>query len=407
MASGIRWTTEEFIEQSRTVHGDRYDYSKVVYVNNKTKVEVICKMHGPFSQLAQHHMRGRGCTQCGNEYNSERQRSNTEEFTQKAIEIHGNKYDYLLVDYTTSAEKVIITCKQHGPFPQTPGDHLSGYGCPTCGNEKGKQARTRNTEQFIKLAKQVHGDRYDYSLVVYKKAFREVQIRCSIHGIFSQKPAMHLQGQGCHKCAGTMRLTQDEFIERATETHGSKYDYSKVNYTNSATKVEILCLRHGSFFQAPRDHLGRHGCQLCYSSTGEERISNILTRWGIKFTRQKKFDKCRNKKLLPFDFYFQVGNCRILLEFDGDQHFQPVEHFGGIDHYQKTKTNDAIKTNFAKKHGFILIRVPYDQLASAEMILQDEIENHTGRAIASIAHRQRKTKASLFNPIRYKQVPLL
>lgn len=405
---GIRLTTQEFIEKARAIHGDRYDYSRVVYINNKTKVEVICKTHGPFSQLAQHHMRGRGCTQCGNEYNSERQRSNTQEFTQKAIRIHGDKYDYSKVDYITSAEKVIITCKQHGPFTQTPRDHLSGYGCPTCGLEKNKQARTRDTEQFIKLAEQVHGSKYDYSLTEYKKGVREVQIICSVHGIFIQKPVGHLQGQGCHKCAGTMRLTQDEFIDRATEIHGGKYDYSKVSYINSATKVEILCLRHGSFFQAPQDHLGGHGCQACYSSSGEERISNILTQWEIKFTRQKKFDRCKNKKLLPFDFYFQIGNHHILLEYDGGQHFNPVDHFGGIDIFERTKQNDRIKTLFAQKHGFILIRVPYTQFDNIETILRDEIEERTGQPIEAITSRQqRKTNTSRFNPTRYKQVPLL
>lgn len=408
MASGIRWTTEEFIEQCCTVHGDRYDYSLVRYTNNKTKVQIICKTHGLFEQMAQHHMRGRGCAQCGNEYNSKRQRLGTQEFIEKAIKIHGSRYDYSLVNYVTSTKKIILICNEHGQFPQAPSDHLSGYGCPKCGLERGKQARTRSTEQFIKLAKQVHGNRYDYSLVKYKKAFELVSIICPIHGNFEQKPAFHLQGQGCHKCAGTQKLTQDEFIERARQIHVDRYDYSRVNYINSATKVEILCLRHGSFFQAPQDHLARHGCQLCYSSTGEERISNILTRWGIKFTRQKKFDRCKNKKLLPFDFYFQIGKVYILIEYDGGQHFEPVDHFGGTDIFERTKQNDSIKTQFAQDNGFILIRIPYTEFNNIESILRDEIEKRTGQPIeAIIGKQQRKTKATLFNPTRYKQAPLL
>lgn len=409
MASGIRWTTEEFIEQCHAVHGDRYDYSLVEYINNKTKVQIICKTHGLFEQLAQHHMRGRGCTQCGNEYNSERQRSNTQEFIKKATAIHGSKYDYSLVDYVTNYKKVTLICNEHGQFPQTPSDHLSGCGCPKCYLKKSSESKTKSTSEFINRASEVHKGKYDYSLVDYKKSSIKVIIICPYHGEFTQIPAEHLYGKGCHKCGGTQKLTRDEFIERAKETHGDTYDYSRVNYSNGATKVEIICLKHGSFWQFARDHLTGHGCQHCSSSIGEQRISNVLSQWGIRFTRQKKFNGCKGKRrVLPFDFYFQIGKHHILLEFDGGQHFQPVKHFGGIDHFEKTKRNDATKTQFAQSNGLILIRIPYSQLGSIEMVLQDEIEKHIGQLIEAIINKQqRKTKATLFNPTRYKQVPLL
>lgn len=408
MASGIRWTTEEYIEQCRIVHGDKYDYSLVEYINNKTKVKIICREHGPFEQLGQHHMRGRGCTLCGNEYNSKRQRLSTQEFIQKAQRVHGDRYDYSLVDYIISTEKVIVICRLHGLFPQTPVDHLSGCGCTQCYLEKSSRSKTKDTSQFIEQAEKIHKGKYDYSLVEYKKAHEPVLIICPIHGIFEQKPAFHLQGQGCRGCAGTMKLTQEEFIERAIKMHGDKYDYSKVNYINSATKVEILCLRHNSFFQAPQDHLSGHGCQLCYSSTGEERISGILTQWGVKFTREKKFDRCKDKRLLPFDFHIQIGKLQILLEFDGDQHHFSVKHFGGDEALERNQRHDAIKTAFAKEYGFILIRISFSEFDNIETILRAEIEKHTGQPIEAIAHKkQDRTKIAPVDPASYKQGPLL
>lgn len=407
MASGIRWTTEEFIEQCRFVHGDKYDYHLVKYTNNKAKVKIICRVHGPFEQLAQHHMRGRGCSKCVADENSKRFRSNTQEFIKKAKKVHGELYDYSSVVYITSGKKIFVICRKHGDFFQTPSDHLSGYGCPECGKERNVFSRTKDTIGFVEQAKEIHGELYDYSLVKYIKAHEVVSIICDVHGRFEQKPAYHLQGQGCPKCGGTKRLTRDEFIQKAIEIHGDKYDYSQVKYINGITKIKIICPRHGIFEQAAQDHLGGHGCQLCYSSTGEERIAKILTRWGVRFIRQKRFDKCKNKYPLPFDFYFQIGKYHILLEYDGGQHFQPVEYFGGIDRFEEIKRNDEIKNRFAQKYNFILIRIPYNQDDNLEAALRDKIEKHINQLLEIIAPQQHKVKSSRFNPTRYKQASLL
>ena len=121
----------------------------------------------------------------------------TEEFIKRAEEIHGKgKYDYSRVEYKNNYTKITIICPIHGEFEQRPNSHLSGYGCPNCSNER----KRSNTEEFIRKAREVHGDKYDYSKVVYKGALIKVTIICPIHREFEQRPNDHLRGKGCAKC---------------------------------------------------------------------------------------------------------------------------------------------------------------------------------------------------------------
>ena len=131
-------------------------------------------------------------------------------------------------------------------------------------------AKKLTTQEFIKRAREVHGNKYDYSKVEYTNNHTKVFIICPTHGEFSQTPNAHLNGQGCIKCSymkcrNGRTLTQDEFIRRAKEVHGDKYDYSKVVYVNSSTKVCIVCPEHGEFWQTPSGHIhAKQGCQKCY-----------------------------------------------------------------------------------------------------------------------------------------------
>ena len=248
-------TTEEFIKRATEVHGDRYDYSKVEYVNNKTPIVIICADHGPFEQLPNVHLSGHGCPTC-----SGRKRSTTEEFISKAREVHGDKYDYSKVEYVNMAKEVCIICPEHGEFGQRPSNHLNGAGCPKCSHPSSKYT----TEEFIAKAREVHGDKYDYSKVKYINNKTDVCIICPEHGEFYQKPSQHLQGHGCDKCGGTYKYTTEEFIAKAREVHGDKYDYSKVNYTNGKNEVCIICPEHGEFWQTPNIHLKGSGCPNCW-----------------------------------------------------------------------------------------------------------------------------------------------
>ncbi len=128
-------------------------------------------------------------------------RLTTEEFISRARRVHGNKYDYALVEYSGTFTRVKIICREHGEFEQKPTKHLIGHGCKTCGRLAFANATRLNTEQFIAKAKRVHGDKYDYSLVSYETTELPVKIVCPAHGEFEQKPKSHLLGRGCRKCA--------------------------------------------------------------------------------------------------------------------------------------------------------------------------------------------------------------
>ena len=132
-------------------------------------------------------------------------RLTTEEFISRARRVHGNKYDYALVEYSVTRVPVKIICREHGEFEQKPTKHLSGHGCKTCGRLAAANARRSNTEQFIAKAKRVHGDKYDYSLVSYERNKLPVKIVCPAHGEFEQRPRSHLWGSGCRKCADDRR----------------------------------------------------------------------------------------------------------------------------------------------------------------------------------------------------------
>ena len=163
----------------------------------------------------------------------------TEDFIKKAKQVYKDKYDYSKAEYINVDTKVCIICQKHGEFWQRPDHFYAGHGCPKCGSECGGDKMRKTKEEFINEAKKIHGDKYDYSKVEYKTARKKVCIICPEHGEFWQKPDSHLRGNGCPKCSlhRSYRYTTEEFIGKAKEIHGNKYDYSKVKYINRNTPV--------------------------------------------------------------------------------------------------------------------------------------------------------------------------
>lgn len=223
--------------------------------------------------------------------------------------------------------------------------------------------RKRTTEEFIQIAKFIHGEKYDYSKVEYKGNKVKVLIVCTTHGEFWQRPDSHLSDHGCIMCqydvlSKLYSYNITEFIEKAESIHGDKYDYSKVEYINNRDTISISCPIHGEFEQKAYIHLGGCGCPLCNISKGETEISDILKYHNINHNHQHRFKNCRNKRPLPFDFYLPGLNTCI--EYDGIQHFEPVEYFGGDEYLEYVKSNDRIKTNYCKSNNINLIRIRYD-----------------------------------------------
>lgn len=466
-------TTEQFIADARRVHGDRYDYSCSIYEGTHTKLEIICSKHGSFWQDPDNHLHGHGCPKCMSESNAERFRLSVNSFIEKARRVHGGKYDYSKVNYLGTDIKVCIVCPDHGEFWQVPHNHLHGAGCPKCVNQY-----SPSTEEFIAASRAIFGDKYDYSKVDYQSNKRKVciicpehgefwvtpnnhlthhvgcsrctgyydlsfsdfveiankrfdnkydyskaawkgfqskiEIICPVHGSFFQTPMQHLKSLGCGKCSGKV-MDRDLFVQKSTQVHNGKYDYSKVTYVNSKEKVCIICPEHGEFWQAPGTHLlgcgcskcsgqymdtdyfkekasivhdnkydyslvdykgnlerikiicpihgvfeqvasyhlAGNGCPMCNESHMEKDIRRLLKRNQIHFESQKTFDWLVLEGKLHIDFF--LPEYGVGIECQGGQHFESVGFFGGDDTYERTILRDSVKKQLCEDHGIVII----------------------------------------------------
>jgi hypothetical protein len=282
-----RLTTEEFIEKANKIHYNNYNYSLVKYVNSHSNIEIICFKHGIFKQQPLNHLQGQCCPQCAELDRRNGKRLTTEEFIEKANNVHNHKYDYSLVNYIDSHIKIIIICSIHGKFKQTSNSHLNGKGCPVCG---------------------------------------KIQ-------------------QGLSK-----RTTNEIFMKKANMIHHNKYDYSLIDWINSHKKIKIICPEHEIFEQTPTNHLdGKQGCPICKESKGEQKIGKLLNKMNIQFIQEKTFQNCMGKKRkLPFDFY--LPNQNLIIEYDGRHHFEIVDVFGGNKGFNEIQKNDKNRKNKNKNY---------------------------------------------------------
>ena len=355
-----RKTTYQFIQQSIKINGDIYDYSLVDYINNKTHVDIICKIHGIFSQRPDNHLNQKQqCPKCNNFLTN---------FIETSNRVHNNLYNYNKVNYINNNTKVIIGCPLHGDFKQNPTLHKKGYNCPKCKSiikkkpHKGKQHVRKLDKDVINDFNIVHNNKYDYDKMIYINNRIKIIITCFKHGDFKQTPSKHLIGQGCNECgkkisSNKRRTSNKTFTNNANIIHHNLYNYDKVVYITNRIKVIIGCSLHGNFKQIPLKHLSGQGCPKCKSSSGEEKIRKLLTNMNITFYEQKTFDGCEDINKLRFDFH--IPSINTLIEFDGQHHFKSIDYFGGMSAYLKQRKRDLIKNKYCRDNSIRLIRIPY------------------------------------------------
>jgi very-short-patch-repair endonuclease len=292
----LKQSQEQVILKANERHGDKYDYSKVVYINACTKVIITClKCKKDFEVTPNKHIsRGDGCKLCSRQKCADAQRSNVDDFIKNGKLKHEDEngdpiYGYKNINYINNRTPVLITCKKHGDFLQRPGNHLSGYGCINCRNENS---------------------------------------------------------------GNSQRLTTEQFIEKSKKKHGDECDYSKVVYTNAHNKVIITCLKcKNDFEMAPNNHLNGQGCSYCKHKT-EKKLYDALQSIYPSLIRQFKRDWCINKRYLPFDFC--IPEHKIIIELDGRQHFIQVSNWTSPE---ETLKNDKYKQESANKNGYSVIRL--------------------------------------------------
>lgn len=240
-------------------------------------------------------------------------------------------------------------------------------------------------EKFIEKANIKHRDKYDYSLVNYKKANIKIKIICPKHGEFEQQPNNHLFGQGCIGCMGdnvrnARKFTKEQWIEKFTKIHGDRYDYSLIKEFEGSgsitkNKIIIICKKHGEFLQTPNSHVQGTGCPYCNISKGEDEIEKYLIKNRIEYEREKTFKNCTNpetNKKLPFDFYLK--NLNKLIEFHGEQHYKKTGYFdkraGGFEGLQY---RDKIKKDYCYSNNIELIEIKYTETNNINNILKEKL----------------------------------
>jgi len=185
-------TVEQFIEIAKEIHIDKYDYSLSVYKGNRKNIKIICPVHGEFEQLVMNHLAGHGCKKCANDL----KKIDFNNMIEKLNIMYKNKYDYSLLEYINTKNKVKIICPIHGKFEQSLRSHLDGFGCHTCSYD----LKRKDINDFINESNIIHSNKYDYSLVKYITSQINVKIICPVHGEFEQQPHHHLRGCRCPKC---------------------------------------------------------------------------------------------------------------------------------------------------------------------------------------------------------------
>lgn len=352
-------TTEDFVKLSNDKHNYKYDYSKSKYVNANIKVCIICPIHGEFwKRPINHYKRGQGCPKC-----SKKHKYTTEEWIEEARRICGDIYDWSKVNYVNNRTKVTLICPKHGEFTITPNCLLNGERCKECSKENAISKRSSNAKEFIAKAQKIHNGKYDYSKVFYINNRTKVCITCPTHGDFWQKPNSHLSGCGCSKCGsekrGILKRSKlEDVIKNFKITHNNRYDYSKVEYKTTESKVCIICPKHGEFWQTPHSHLAGEGCPSCSRSLMEEYICIQLDKHKIEYETQKTFEWLKSKGKLRLDFY--LPKYKIAIECQGRQHFDVVSAFGGEKGLFYTKYNDDVKRKLCNENGVKLYYINYN-----------------------------------------------
>ena len=302
-------------------------------------------------------------------------------FKTRAYDKFGDKYDYSQAVYINAQTPIKIICQEHGEFYQTTTNHLrTKCGCPKCGYKSFGDSKRKTTEQFIAEAKLIHGDKYDYSNVSYINNSTPVKIYCLKHQYeFSQIPSDHLSGKGCPKCgneriAESRRSNTAEFIEKAKKIHGDIYDYSKVNYHSDSEPIIITCQKHGEFLQTPNNHLHGKGCPKCKLKSQAKLYDKLLKSFpNIEIIFETKPNSIKWLGLQRFDIYFPKYN--IAIEYNGIQHYIPVEHFGGEISFNETQKMDKLKRMKCSENGCALFEVPYNYTDEDYKKLVIDIQN--------------------------------
>lgn len=371
---------EEIKNKGNEIFDNKYDYSLIdVVKTKKDKFPIVCPEHGVFYKTYEHHIRRQqGCPACIG-----KKRHTNDDFINKCKLLeHTSEYSYENTNYINYKTKVKIYCHhkdndgvEHGEFMITPGHFLNGEGCPKCRYLKSANSKRRSLSEVIKLANEVHNNKYDYSLIQEYKTDRiNYPISCPEHGVFYQSFNRHIKGkQGCPvcgriKCSNARRDTFEDFVRKAKLTHGEKYQYNDTNYISTDSKIGITCPTHGVFYMEPGNHITGQGCPKCFRE--KSGIETELFEY-VKFLLPNEIIEENNRTILngkEIDVY--VPNLKVGFEMNGLVWHS--EKFEKDSNYHLLKTEEALKNNVQ------LIQIFEDEWVRKNQICKSMVSNILG-----------------------------
>lgn len=380
-------TCDEFIHEATTYWGGSFNYSLVnaQWKNNTTAVPITCNACGhqfkttPVLHCSSH--RHTGCRSCTSR---QLKTLSFDEYIKKATLISGNTFDFSKsLKITNTTDKINVICRTCGTESFIRAKNLTRKnptGCANC-QRLNTKIRMSNTKTDIEhKLRSIFGDKYSLVSDGYNTSTTLSSIQCNVCNEIHDVRIDHVYRSGIPcKCKYKFKLTQQDFISNAIQKHANRYTYGDVVYCGYRVPVMITCKLHGSFTVTPESHMMGTGCHACSSSKGELLIAEWLTNNNINYTRQHRYNDCKHKNTLPFDFY--LPNYNMCIEYNGEQHYKPTR-FNGMTHtkagaaYDNQKLKDSIKETYCRKNNINLLIIPYWEKHNIDIILNTEINKN-------------------------------
>ena len=379
---------ERFLKKARAMYPD-YDFSRVEYKDRETHIVVVCPVHGEFKirprtlLIGEKGQKPHGCWKCNNLIPPYEKELTLDTFKNRMHELYGDKYTFVWSDFNNKQSLIRFTCKEHGEQRRSVTGLLDGKGCAYCNGKF-------YPPDWIKNARAVHGEKYEYDESRPPQRVSDIiRYKCPVHGWQETRYDCHvLQGCGCALCAGVQNNLSAEdrkqiWIKKCRERFPGKFSYRDVVYVNNDTPVKIYCKEHHITFETtPDTHLrGTGACPLCTRSVGEVEIFKWLSEHAIPFETQKVIPNenmfCKRHYLVA-DFY--LPDINLIIEMNGEQHYQPVEHFNTKDWtFEDQQIRDDTLRAYCKTHKISLLEIKYDKIDKIPQILSKAIKKCSKR----------------------------
>jgi len=371
----LKLTYENFLERSYEKHGKKYDYSKVVLDTVNSRISIICNDHEEpyeFNQVVQAHLAGRGCQKCAGVYNM-----SNKEYIEKAISIHGHKFDYSKTSFENYNTPIIVDCPEHDEITILPRSHLNGVGCRLCSYKIAGEKSRKSEMEFLAKAKKIHGSNFDYSDGEYISFTSDIKIKCLKHNKeITTTPLRHIasKGGGCNQCSKSLIESTTDFIQRANEIHDFKYEYPLgiTEYINACEIVEYVCPKHGIKRQVAYYHLAGNGCQDCgnafqFISKESQEVFNELKKTYPDLISESDDQNIAKLKIEGWKGYYDamIPSMKLLVEYDGSFYHQGREKI------------DIQKNNVGIKNGYSVVRIrqkPLQKISEYDILVPEKFD---------------------------------